>query len=80
MKSRGLEPVTCRVYGPLHETVIFSKPLNKLVTSIIRSLLADVNTFFCSDEIPEKGQYKKGPSHQNTCKKIASCSVVQSVG
>lgn len=60
MKSRGLEPVTCRVYGPLHETVIFSKPLNKLVTSTIRSLLADANTFFCSDEIPEKGQHKKG--------------------
>ena len=80
MKSRGLEPVNCRVYGPLQETVIFSKPLNKLVTSIIRSLLADVNTFFCSDEIPEKGQNKKVPLHQNKCKKMASCSVVQSVG
>ena len=57
------------MYGPLHETVIFSKPLNKLVTSTIRSLLADVNTFFCSDEIPEKGQYKKGRYIKTRAKK-----------
>ena len=57
------------MYGPLQETVIFSKPLNKLVTSFIRSLLEDVNTFFCSDEIPEKGQSKKKAFTSNLVQK-----------
>ena len=58
------------MYGPSQETVIFSKPMNKLVTSIIRSLLEDVNTFLCSDAIPEKDQNKKKTLHQNIKSRI----------
>ena len=46
VKSRGLKPDTCSVYGPLQETVSFIEPLTRLVTSKMRKVLEDEIIFF----------------------------------